>query len=59
MGSAAPAKFAVRIKLDRGDELRLPEGSQAQVAVYTQDMQIAGIPVMFLIRAQSWMRYPL
>jgi multidrug resistance efflux pump len=59
LGSAAPAKFAVKIKLDRGDELRLPGGSQAQVAVYTEDIQFAGIPVMFLIRAQSWLRYLL
>ncbi len=59
LGSAMPAKFAVKIKLDRGDDLRLPGGSQAQVAVYTEDVQIAGIPVMFLIRAQSWIRYLL
>lgn len=59
LGSAAPATFAVRIKLDRGDELRIPGGSQAQVAVYTDDVQVAGIPVMFLIRAQSWIRYVL
>ncbi len=59
LGSTAPAKFAVKIKLDRGDGLRLPGGSQAQVAVYTEDVQIAGIPVMFLIRAQSWIRFVL
>ena len=57
LGSGPPTKFAVRIKLDRGDELRMPGGSQAQVAVYTSDVQIAGIPIMFLIRANSWMRY--
>ncbi len=57
LGSAAPATFAVKIKLDLDDELRIPGGSQAQVAVYTDDVQIAGIPVMFLIRAQSWIRY--
>jgi multidrug resistance efflux pump len=59
LGSAAAAKFAVKIKLDRGEELRLPGGSQALVAVYTEDIQIAGIPIMFLIRAQSWIRYLL
>jgi multidrug resistance efflux pump len=59
LGPQTPAKFAVRIKLDRGDDLRLPGGSQAMVAVYTDDVQIAGIPVMFLIRAQSWVRYIL
>ncbi len=57
LGSQAPAKFAVRIKLDKGDDLRLPGGSQAQVAVYTEDLQIAGIPVMFIIRTNSWLRY--
>jgi multidrug resistance efflux pump len=59
LGSARPARFAVKIKLDQADALRLPGGSQAQVAVYTEDIQIAGIPVMFLIRAQSWIRYLL
>ncbi len=59
LGSSTPAKFAVKIKLDRENELRLPGGSQAQVAVYTEELQIAGIPVMFLIRAQSWIRYLL
>ena len=57
LGSGPPTQFAVRIKLDRGDELRMPGGSQALVAVYTSDVQIAGIPIMFLIRANSWMRY--
>lgn len=57
LGSRAPAKFAVRIQLDEADDLRLPGGSQAQVAVYTDNVQIAGIPIMFLIRTQSWLRY--
>ncbi len=57
LGGTQPTEFAVRIKLDNADELRLPGGSQAQVAVYTEDLQVAGIPVMFLIRAQSWARY--
>ena len=57
LGGKAPTQFAVKIKLDQGDELRMPGGSQAQVAVYTDDFQIAGIPIMFLIRAQSWLRY--
>jgi multidrug resistance efflux pump len=52
-----PSTFAVRIKLDRSDELRLPGGSQADVAVYTDEVQIAGIPIMFVIRAYSWLRY--
>jgi multidrug resistance efflux pump len=57
LGGAKPTRFAVRIKLDKGDELRLPAGSQAHVAVYSQDVQIAGIPIMFLIRAHSWLNY--
>lgn len=57
LGGGPPTQFAVRIKLDRGGELRMPGGSRAQVAVYTSDVQIAGIPIMFLIRANSWMRY--
>lgn len=56
LGTQAPTQFAVKIKLD-DDSIRLPGGSQAMVAVYTEDVQIAGIPVMFLIRAQSWLRY--
>jgi multidrug resistance efflux pump len=56
LGPRAPAQFAVRIKLD-DESVRLPGGAQAQVAVYTENMQVAGIPVMFLIRAQSWIRY--
>ncbi|GAB5405880.1 MAG: HlyD family secretion protein [Aureliella sp.] len=56
LGAKAPAEFAVRVKLDE-EGLRVPGGSQAQVAVYTEEIQIAGIPIMFLIRAQSWIRY--
>ena len=59
LGSRVAAKFAVKIKLDWGDELRLPGGSQAQVAGHTKDVQIAGIPVMILIRDPSWIRYLL
>ena len=51
-----PTFFAVRIKLDDAT-LRLPGGAQGQAAVYTDDLQIAGIPVMFLIRAKSWLNY--
>ena len=57
LGGMQPAMFVAKIKLNDSDQLRLPGGSQAEVAVYTEDVQIAGIPVMFLIRAQSWMRY--
>jgi len=59
LASGPPTEFAVRIKLDDGENLRLPRGSRAQIAVYTEDVQIAGIPVMFVIRTQSWLRYLL
>lgn len=52
-----PTNFAVRIRIDNADSLRLPAGAQGQAAVYTSHMQIAGIPVMFLIRANSWLKY--
>jgi membrane fusion protein (multidrug efflux system) len=57
LGSSKEATFAVRIKLDNSEKLRIPAGTQAQVAIYTEHVQIAGIPIMFLIRAQSWLRY--
>jgi hypothetical protein len=57
LGSSKEATFAVRIKLDNSAKLRIPAGTQAQVAIYTERVQIAGIPIMFLIRAQSWLRY--
>jgi len=59
LGTGAPSSFAVRIKLDKGDKLRLPGGSHAYAAVYTEHIQIAGIPVMFIIRAYSWLNYLL
>lgn len=57
LGSSRPAQFAVRIRLDDADDLRLPAGARGQAAVYTQNIQIAGIPIMFLLRAQSWLNY--
>ncbi|MCR9200948.1 MAG: HlyD family secretion protein [Planctomycetaceae bacterium] len=56
LGPAEQVKFAVRIRLDE-TELRIPGGSEAMVAVYTDDVQIAGIPIMFLMRTNSWLRY--
>lgn len=55
--SDKPTHYAVRIRLDNAESLRLPGGAQGQAAVYTQDVQIAGIPIMFLIRAKSWLNY--
>ncbi|MCC9656773.1 HlyD family secretion protein [Rhodopirellula halodulae] len=52
-----PSQFAVRIRLDDPESYPMPGGAQGQAAVYTGDVQIAGIPIMFVIRANSWMNY--
>ncbi len=52
-----PSRFAVRIKLDRSDGLRLPGGAHGRAAVYTDHVPIAGIPVMFVMRAWSWVNF--
>lgn len=51
------ARFAVRIKLDNADDLRLPAGTQGSAAVYTGQVQIAGVIRMALMRATSWTNY--
>ena len=51
------ARFAVRIKLDDGDNLRLPAGAQGSAAVYTGNVQIAGVIRMALMRMSSWTNY--
>lgn len=58
-GIEAPhnARFAVRIKLDDGDNLRLPAGTQGSAAVYSGSVQIAGVIRMAVMRANSWMNY--
>jgi multidrug resistance efflux pump len=58
-GTNAPARFAVRIKLDDADDLRLPGGTSGMAAIYTDHVPIAGIPVMVLLRMQSWLKYVL
>lgn len=50
------ARFAVRIKLD-DDGLRLPAGTQGSAAVYSGDVQIAGVIRMAVLRANSWLNY--
>jgi multidrug resistance efflux pump len=47
------ARFAVRIKLDDGDDLRLPAGTQGSAAVYSGQVQIAGVIRMAVMRANS------
>jgi multidrug resistance efflux pump len=58
-GTDAPgtARFAVRIKLDDAETLRLPAGTQGNAAVYTGNVQIAGIIRMALMRITSWTNY--
>jgi multidrug resistance efflux pump len=58
-GANAPgtARFAVRIKLDDADTLRLPAGTQGNAAVYTGQVQVAGIIRMALMRVTSWANY--
>lgn len=58
-GANAPgtARFAVRIKLDDAEKLRLPAGMQGNAAVYTGNVQIAGIIRMAVMRITSWTNY--
>src|SRR5882724_9240536 len=58
-GANAPgtARFAVRIKLDDSEKLRLPAGSQGNAAVYTGNVQLAGIIRMAVMRITSWTNY--
>ena len=58
-GANAPgtARFAVRIKLDDAEKLRLPAGSQGNAAVYTGNVQLAGIIRMAVMRITSWTNY--
>jgi multidrug resistance efflux pump len=56
-GAPGTARFAVRIKLDDADTLRLPAGTQGNAAVYTGDVQIAGVIRMALMRMTSWTNY--
>ena len=51
------ARFAVRIKLDDSDDLRLPAGTQGSAAVFSGTVQIAGVIRMAVLRANSWMNY--
>ncbi len=48
--------FAIRIRLDDG-KVRLPAGINGFAAVYTDNVPIAGIPVMVIMRMQSWIQY--
>jgi multidrug resistance efflux pump len=56
-GQSPPAKFAVQIKLDDADKLRLPAGASGMAAIYTDNVPVAGLPVMVVLRMQSWLKY--
>lgn len=55
--SSGEARFPVRIRLDKGDDLRLPAGTQGIAAIYTGNVQVAGIIRMALMRLTSWTNY--
>lgn len=57
IGNPSNARFAVRIRLDDAEGLRLPAGTQGSAAVYTGTVQIAGIIRMAVMRAASWTNY--
>ncbi|QDT69123.1 Inner membrane protein YiaV precursor [Planctomycetes bacterium MalM25] len=59
IASGLPARFAVKIKLNDTAGLRVPGGSRGQAAVYTDNVQVAGIPIMFVLRANGWLNYLL
>ena len=51
------ARFAVRIRLDDADNLRLPAGTQGSAAVFSGRVQIAGVIRMAVLRADPWLNY--
>lgn len=51
------SRFPVRIKLDHASGLRLPAGAQGDAAVFTGNVQIAGVIRMALMRMTSWTNY--
>jgi multidrug resistance efflux pump len=57
IGSPSNARFAVRIRLDDAEQLRLPAGTQGDAAIYSGDVQIAGVIRMALMRITSWTNY--
>jgi multidrug resistance efflux pump len=56
-GAPGTARFAVRIRLDDAQKLRLPAGTQGNAAVFTGNVQIAGVIRMALMRMTSWTNY--
>jgi hypothetical protein len=50
-----PVRFAFRIQIDEADSHPLSGGAQGHPAVYTGDVPIAGMPILFSIRANRWL----
>ena len=57
IGNPGNARFAVRIRLDDAEGLRLPAGTQGDAAVYSGNVQIAGVIRMAVMRMTSWTNY--
>jgi multidrug resistance efflux pump len=57
IGNPGNARFAVRIRLDDAEGLRLPAGTQGDAAVYSGSVQIAGVIRMAVMRMTSWTNY--
>ena len=57
IGTPVNARFAVRIRLDHAEGLRLPAGTQGDAAVYSGNVQIAGVIRMAVMRMTSWTNY--
>lgn len=57
LGGGPPTTFAVRIRLDDAETLRLPAGAQGAGVVYTEHVPIAGLPVMVALRMKSWLNF--
>lgn len=57
LGGGAPTQFAVKVRLDDADSLRLPAGASGMGAVYTKHVPVAGLPVMVGLRMMSWLNF--
>lgn len=56
-GPQERTRFPARIKLDDSEDLRISAGSQGYAAVYTDQVQVAGVTMMVLLRMKSWLGY--
>jgi hypothetical protein len=51
------ARFAIRIKLDDGNDPRLSAETQGSAAMFSGWVQVAGVIRMAVIPANSWLNY--